>query len=47
MPIFDYADVDIPVTARMFQRRCTGYKAIGYEIDGCHEPGVVVLNFPK
>ena len=33
--IFDYADVDIPVTARMFQRRCTGYKAIGYEIDAC------------
>lgn len=33
--IFDYADVDIPVTARMFLRRCTGYKAIGYEIDAC------------
>ena len=33
--IFDYADVEIPVTMRMFQRRCTGYKAIGYEIDLC------------
>jgi len=37
--IFDYADLDIPVTQRMYQRRCTGYKAIGYEIDlgGMHQ----------
>ena len=33
--IFDYVDVEIPMTTRMFQRRCTGYKAIGYEIDLC------------
>ena len=31
--IFDYVDNEIPVTARMFKRRCLGYKAIGYEID--------------
>ena len=31
--IFDYVDNEIPVTARMFKRRCLGYKAIGYETD--------------
>lgn len=33
--IFDYVDSEIPVTSRMFQRRCSGYKAIGYEMDFC------------
>ncbi len=33
--IYDYADLDIPVTERMFKRRCVGYKAIGYEIAQC------------
>jgi superfamily II DNA or RNA helicase len=38
--IYDYADLKIPVTARMFQRRCKGYKAIGYEINdsNIHQP---------
>lgn len=38
--IYDYADLEIPVTARMFQRRCEGYKAIGYEINdsNTHQP---------
>jgi len=31
--IFDYFDNEIPVASRMFKRRCSGYKAIGYEID--------------
>ena len=30
--IFDYADVEVPMLARMFQRRLTGYRAIGYEV---------------
>jgi superfamily II DNA or RNA helicase len=30
--IYDYADLDVPVLARMFERRRRGYKAIGYDI---------------
>ena len=30
--IYDYADLKIPMTARMFERRKTGYKSIGYRI---------------
>jgi len=30
--IFDYADLNVPMLARMFDRRCRGYEAIGYTI---------------
>ena len=30
--IFDYADTNVVMFARMFNRRCAGYKALGYEI---------------
>ncbi len=30
--IYDYADLDIPMLARMFDRRCVGYEALGYDI---------------
>jgi very-short-patch-repair endonuclease len=30
--IYDYADLDIPMLARMFDRRCQGYEAVGYAI---------------
>lgn len=30
--IYDYADVNVPMLARMFDRRCRGYEAIGYTI---------------
>jgi superfamily II DNA or RNA helicase/very-short-patch-repair endonuclease len=30
--IFDYADLDVPMLSRMFDRRCEGYEAIGYTI---------------
>lgn len=30
--IYDYADLNAPVLARMFDRRCKGYEAIGYSI---------------
>ncbi len=30
--IHDYADLDVPMLARMFDRRCRGYEAIGYRV---------------
>jgi superfamily II DNA or RNA helicase/very-short-patch-repair endonuclease len=30
--IYDYADLDVPMLSRMFDRRCRGYDAIGYKI---------------
>jgi superfamily II DNA or RNA helicase len=30
--VFDYADLNVPMLARMFDRRCRGYEAIGYQI---------------
>jgi hypothetical protein len=27
--IYDYADLNVPMLARMFDRRCRGYEAIG------------------
>ena len=30
--IFDYADINVPMLARMLDRRCRGYEAIGYTI---------------
>ncbi|MGO9569474.1 MAG: hypothetical protein ACLP5H_18230 [Desulfomonilaceae bacterium] len=31
--IYDYADLRVPVLAKMHDRRRSGYKAIGYEMD--------------
>lgn len=30
--VHDYADLDIPMLSRMFDRRCAGYEAVGYTI---------------
>ena len=30
--VYDYADLDVPMLARMFDRRCKGYEAVGYSI---------------
>jgi len=30
--IYDYADLNVAMLSRMFDRRCRGYKAIGYEV---------------
>jgi very-short-patch-repair endonuclease len=30
--IYDYADLNVPVLSRMFDRRCVGYEAVGYTI---------------
>jgi len=31
--IYDYADLEVPMLVKMFQRRCRGYRAIGYEFE--------------
>ena len=31
--IYDYADLNVPVLARMYDRRLKGYRSIGYEIE--------------
>lgn len=30
--VYDYADLEIPMLSRMFDRRCAGYEAVGYTI---------------
>ena len=30
--VYDYADLNVPMLARMFDRRCKGYEAIGYTL---------------
>jgi hypothetical protein len=30
--VHDYADLDIPMLSRMFDKRCVGYEAVGYTI---------------
>jgi superfamily II DNA or RNA helicase len=30
--VYDYADLNVPMLARMFDRRCRGYEALGYSI---------------
>jgi superfamily II DNA or RNA helicase/very-short-patch-repair endonuclease len=30
--IYDYADLNVPMLARLFDRRCRGYEAVGYTI---------------
>jgi very-short-patch-repair endonuclease len=41
--VYDYADLDVPMLARMFDRRCRGYEAIGYTIQ---LPGSAVPGWP-
>ena len=31
--IYDYVDMDVPVLARIYDRRIKGYRSIGYEIE--------------
>lgn len=30
--IYDYADLNVPMLSRMFDRRCRGYEAVGYTV---------------
>jgi len=41
--IYDYADLNVPMLSRMFDRRCRGYEAIGYSI---HLPASAVPGWP-
>jgi superfamily II DNA or RNA helicase/very-short-patch-repair endonuclease len=41
--VYDYADLDVPMLARMFDRRCLGYEAVGYTI---MLPASAVLGWP-
>ena len=41
--VYDYADLNLPMLARMFDRRCRGYEAVGYSIQ---LPGSAVPGWP-
>ncbi len=41
--VYDYADLNVPMLARMFDHRCKGYEAVGYEIQ---LPGSAVPGWP-
>ena len=30
--VYDYADLNVPILERMFNKRCRGYEAVGYKI---------------
>jgi superfamily II DNA or RNA helicase/very-short-patch-repair endonuclease len=30
--VYDYADLNVPMLAKMFDRRCKGYEAVGYKV---------------
>jgi hypothetical protein len=30
--VYDYVDVQVPMLARMYEKRLRGYRAIGYEL---------------
>lgn len=42
--VYDYADLNVPMLSRMFDRRCKGYEAVGYTIQlpGSAVPGWTV-----
>ncbi len=42
--VYDYADLNVPMLARMFDRRCQGYEAVGYLIQ---LPGSAVPGWPS
>ena len=41
--VYDYADLDVPMLARMFDRRCASYEAVGYTL---LLPGSAVPGWP-
>ena len=41
--VYDFADLNVPMLARMFDRRCRGYEAVGYQIV---LPGSAVPGWP-
>jgi very-short-patch-repair endonuclease len=41
--VYDYADLNVPMLARMFDRRCRGYEAAGYSLQ---LPGSAIPGWP-
>ncbi len=41
--VYDYADLNVPMLSRMFDRRCAGYAAVGYKV---LLPGSAVPGWP-
>lgn len=41
--VYDYADLNVPMLSRMFDRRCQGYEAVGYTVS---LPGSAVPDWP-
>jgi very-short-patch-repair endonuclease len=41
--VYDYADLDVPMLSRMFDRRCKGYEAVGYTL---HLPASAISGWP-
>ena len=42
--VYDYADLDVPMLSRMFDKRCRGYEAVGYSISS---PASAVSGWPQ
>jgi superfamily II DNA or RNA helicase len=42
--VYDYADLDVPMLSRMFDRRCRGYEAVGYTL---HLPASAIPGWPS
>jgi superfamily II DNA or RNA helicase len=41
--VYDYADLEVPMLSRMFDRRCKGYEAVGYTV---HVPASALPGWP-
>ena len=42
--VFDYVDAQVPMLARMYEKRLKGYRAIGYEIEPMTTEDVIADN---
>ena len=42
--MFDYVDAEVPMLARMYEKRLKGYRAIGYEIEPILTEDVITGN---
>ena len=40
--MMDYVDRDVPMLAKMFEKRMRGYRAMGYSVNGHSSPAKVV-----
>jgi superfamily II DNA or RNA helicase len=42
--VFDYVDAQVPMLARMYEKRLRGYRAIGYEMEAIPSKGLIADN---